>query len=327
MTGLCIPVGWFCGLLVSQAAWYLLVFSSFSLSSPVHWPGEGADSLLCAESSLFFLLYLFLSSSGFILLCCSGFCFLSFPLCHWQFLFVSACLLMLVSWPASLSVLKWSLKPSSQIRRKAVATSSYFRCWTSSVKGIVRSLQTWPFPSVEQKGSLSLFIPNYSSPRPYPEGGGLKVMLLTCSNGVQIPLPPPVPFLLLHSHCLLTLAVWSTSRVYVTSEMSLMKRVCNIIIYSILYICMCMYVMYIYTYMHIYVCICNTSPISHFKALPPSLLPGSVLLCQSCSWQFAHSQVPLLNFLHGQQSPPKYFASQGIHVHSPILDTICPAAD
>ncbi|PKU33987.1 hypothetical protein llap_15709 [Limosa lapponica baueri] len=36
--------------------------------------------------------------------------------------------------------------------------------------------------------------------------------------------------------------------------------------------------------------------------------------------------VLLQNFLHGQSSPPKYFASQGIHVDSPILDTLCPAA-
>lgn len=93
MTGLCIPVGWFCGLLVSQAAQCLLVLSSFSSSSSVHWPGEGADSLLCVESNLFFLVYLLLSSSGSIfLLCPSGFCFLSLslaiPVC---FLPVSFC--------------------------------------------------------------------------------------------------------------------------------------------------------------------------------------------------------------------------------------------
>lgn len=146
MTQLWIPVAWFCGLLVSQATWWLSVLSSFSSSSPIHWPGEGADSLLCVESRLFFL---FVTSSGPILWP-SGFCFLSFPL--WQFLFVSACLLLLFSCPASLPFLKGSLKLSSQIRRKVVATSSYFRCCSSSVKGIMRSLHTWPFPSESRKG-------------------------------------------------------------------------------------------------------------------------------------------------------------------------------
>lgn len=173
MTGLCMPAGWFCGLLVSQAAWCLLVLSSFSSSSLVHWSGEGADFLLCVESNLFFLLYLFLSSSASILLLCpSDFCFLSFAFCHWQFLFVSACLLLLFSWPASLPLLKGSLQPSSQIRRKAVAASSYFRCWTSSVKGIMRSLQTWPFPSVSRKGLWVCWFPVIPLPAPTLRGVG-----------------------------------------------------------------------------------------------------------------------------------------------------------
>lgn len=100
MNGLCIPIGWFCGLLVSQGAWCLLVLSSFSSSLPVHGQGEGADSLLYVESSLFFLLYLFLSSSGSILfLCPSGICFLSL------FVAGNSCLFLPVSFCYSLGVL------------------------------------------------------------------------------------------------------------------------------------------------------------------------------------------------------------------------------
>lgn len=78
----------------------------------------------CVEYNFFFLLYLLLSSPGSVLLLCKDFCFLSSALCHWRFLFVAACLLLLFSWPASPLLLKGSLKPSSQIRRKAVAASS-----------------------------------------------------------------------------------------------------------------------------------------------------------------------------------------------------------
>jgi len=56
----------------------------------------------------------------------------------------------------------------------------------------------------------------------------------------------------------------------------------------------------IYAYIYAYV---TLHVIFYFKALPLSLLPHSLLLCQSCNWQSAHSQVPLLNFLHGQPSP------------------------
>lgn len=261
------------------------------------------------ESSLF-PLYLFQSASGSVLcLYFSGFCFYSSVLCHRQLLFGSACHLLLFSWCASSSLLKGSLKPSSQIRRKAVLRSSYFRCWTSSMKGIKRSLQIWTFSSVSRKG-LSLFITNYSSPRPYPEGSGLKVMLLTCLNVYQILLPPPVLFLPLNNSD-------STYWLYpcdqclecvTTGKFLLGERACNIINNCA------------------HICIYYASWIFHFKALPSCLLPGSLLLCQSCNYQSAYFSLtgPSLECPAWPAKSPQILCIIGDACWYSYLDTISP---
>lgn len=121
-----------------MASWcfkLLRVFLSFLLSVHPHQStGQQKEQLLfCVLNPV--------SSSLSSSFCPSGFCCSSFPFCHWQFLIVSACLFLLFYLPGSLFLLKGFLKPSSQIRRRAVATGSYFRCLTSSVKGIMRLLQ------------------------------------------------------------------------------------------------------------------------------------------------------------------------------------------
>lgn len=86
-----------------------------------------------------------------------------------------------------------------------------------------------------------------------------------------------------------------------------------------------MHMYFFIIYLFIYL-ICSNSCTSNFKALPSFLLPGHILLCHSCSWKSVHSQVPLPNFLHGQPRPPKSLAAEGLHVDSPVLDTISPTA-
>lgn len=86
MSELCIPLRWFCGLLVFQASQSLLVLSTFSSSSPVHWPAEGAASILCVESSLFLLVFLFLSFRFLLFL--FSFLSLAIPDCFCLSLFV-----------------------------------------------------------------------------------------------------------------------------------------------------------------------------------------------------------------------------------------------
>lgn len=149
-------------LLVSPAAQGLLVLSTFSSSSPVS--GQEKEQLLavCWIQSLpptlplsalrVFAFPLSLSVTGNPLL----------------FLPVS----LLFSWPGSLPLLKGFLKPSSQIRRRAVATGSYFRCLTNSVKGIMRSLQAWPFASMSRKGLWVCSFPIISLPAPTLRGVG-----------------------------------------------------------------------------------------------------------------------------------------------------------
>lgn len=228
MTGLCIPVGWFCGLLVSQAAQCLLVLPSFSSSSSVHWPGEGADSLLCVESNLFLLVYLLLSSSGSIfLLCPSGFCFLSLslaiPVC---FLPVSFCyslgLLLSLFWRDL-----WSLPARSGEKR-------WLQVLTLDVE-LVQWRASWdlcrPDPSLLWAERVSEFVHSqlFLSP-PLPWGGWVEGHAIDLFKWSSDSSPSSSTFsvaaLPLSCFCgssLLTLAIWSTSRVYVTSEVFLLK--------------------------------------------------------------------------------------------------------
>lgn len=142
------------------------VFSSFLLSVHPHQSsGQEKEQLLCCVLNP-------ISSSYSTSFCPSSFCFPSFSFCHWQFLIVSACLFFLFSWPGSPPLLKGFLKPSSQIRRRVVATGSFFRCLTSSVKGIMRSLQAWPFPSMSRKGLWVCSFPIISLPAPTLRGVG-----------------------------------------------------------------------------------------------------------------------------------------------------------
>lgn len=148
--------------------------------------------MLCVESNLFLLLYLFLPFR--FLLFVFPFLSLAIPDCFCLSLFI-----ILLAW------FSLPFEGISKAFQSDQENSSGYRfllqMFNQFSEGHHEISAGLTLPFCEQKGSPSLFIPNYFSPRPYPEGSGLKVMLLTCLNGVQIPLHPPVPFLPLHSHC------------------------------------------------------------------------------------------------------------------------------
>lgn len=153
----------------SVASWcfkLLGVFLSFLLSVHPHQSsGQETEQLLCCVLSP-------ISSSYSASFWPSGFCFPSFPFYHWQFPIFFSLSFFVIYWPGSLPLLKGFLKPSSQIRRRAVATGSYFRCLTCSLKGIMRSLRAWPFPSMSRKGLWVCSFPIISLPAPTLRGVG-----------------------------------------------------------------------------------------------------------------------------------------------------------